>query len=56
MRASGLHVNAGPGVLDIVGTGGDKCAPAQCGLHVPVLLVCRVPDSAWLECCAALAP
>ena len=34
MRASGLHVNAGPGVLDIVGTGGDKCAPAQCGLDV----------------------
>lgn len=24
MRASGLHVDAGPGVLDIVGTGGDK--------------------------------
>ena len=36
MRASGLHVNAGPGVLDIVGTGGDKCAPAPCGMYFRV--------------------
>ena len=27
MRSSGLRVDAGPGVLDIVGTGGDRWAP-----------------------------
>ena len=26
MRSSGVPVDAGPGVLDIVGTGGDRCA------------------------------
>ena len=29
MRSSGVPVDAGPGVLDIVGTGGDRRAPPR---------------------------
>ena len=44
MRSSGIKVDAGPGVLDIVGTGGDRCvrgSASNCGAGAHMCRVAR---------------